>query len=84
MCISAFLPFFAPEDVRFPPVPVPTSAFSDPGTAVHEKYFRFFGSGLQRVVKIIRKKVKKYFAGMKNGCIFAAVFDRKTTVHRNG
>ena len=58
--------------------------FAEPAQGVREKKFCFFGVVNQCIGTIWRIFLKKYFAGMENGCIFASVFDRKTTVHRNG
>jgi hypothetical protein len=58
--------------------------FAEPARGVREKKFCFFGVVNQCIEVFLEFFLKKYFAGMENGCIFASVFDRKTTVHRNG
>ena len=46
-----------------------------------EKKLFFLSAGAQRVGDFFQQKVKKYFGGTGKGCIFAPVFDERTTVH---
>ena len=46
-----------------------------------EKSLIFLSAGAQRVGNFFQQKVKKYFGGTGKGCIFAPVFDERTTVH---